>query len=121
MDFEFDFIDGQGRHIKVSENNYCFQAWHDGHLLGGLEFSYIEGDPPNGDVLLLVNAHLEKLPGYTGCGIGTAIVEWVAEAYGCPLVVREHDGIVRNDGSHLTGSGPAFAEAMVARKLMYRY
>lgn len=121
MDYEFDFTDRLGRHIDVSEDDFNFQAWHEGRLLGGLEFVLVEHDWPTPDVLLLVNAHLEEEQGYTHCGIGSAIVEWVAKAYGYPLVVREHDGIRRDDGSHLTGNAPAFADAMVERKLMYRY
>lgn len=121
MEYDFTFADRLGRTIDVSEHHFEFKAWHEGELLGSLAFNLVEREYPHPDCLLLINAHLEALPGYKHCGIGSEIVKTVGEAYGYPLLIRRHDGIVRDDGSHLTGNAPAFACAMVERGLMNWY
>jgi hypothetical protein len=89
--------------------------------IGSFEFKYIEGPSSSGDDDYY---HLQSmfLEGpdcsrkYLQQGIGRAIIKEVG-SYGLPIVFTQHDGIKRDDGSHLIGDGPPFATTMVSEGL----
>lgn len=88
-----------------------------GEEVGSFEFRLIEGDMD--DMLLLTNMHLEKKgTAYQAKGIGERIIELVREESGLEIYARRNDGINRDDGSQLTGNGPAFVAKMVGKGLL---
>lgn len=114
--------DKKGRSIRLvwDEFQEVCTASHEGTRVGEFRFSAIHEDRSSENIMLLTHCHLEEQPGFTGCGIGTAIIEFVRER-GCAIVMRHHDGLKRDDGSHLTGSAPGFAAALEASGLISRY
>lgn len=86
----------------------------DGQIIG--EFHFSERDDDVNCWILVTNMHLEGPAGskaYVGQGIGAFIVREAEEYFGLPICFARPHGGVRNDGAHLTGSGPAFAQKMV--------
>jgi len=110
------FTDNKGRKIEleVCEVNYTIDALHDGEKLGGFNFNYCE-DPHN-EYLLVTNMHLENIDGFLRAGIGSKIIEVAKSEFGMPILFRDNDGVQRDDGSHLTGDGAAFASAMQKKR-----
>jgi hypothetical protein len=45
-------------------------------------------------------------------GLGRAAIEFFIDMTGAEIYARPHDGIVRDDGSHLTEDAPAFVSKM---------
>ncbi|MEX3943314.1 hypothetical protein AB4Y44_27945 [Paraburkholderia sp. BR10937] len=114
--------DRHGRTIDLyfDEDNLWCTAKDGATVIGRFEFDEIEEEHTRAALLLLRECFLDNTPGYTHCGIGTAIIEFVAE-YGYTVLMREHDGNERGDGSHLIGDGPGFASALERRNLIARY
>jgi|TARA_R110002060_G_scaffold9059_1_gene13398 hypothetical protein len=72
-------------------------------LVGGFIFNLVE--MPDWDYLLVTNMHLDRKAGYLRAGIGTKIIDVAKDTFGCNVVFSE------DDGSHLTGDGPVFAQS----------
>lgn len=53
-----------------------------------------------------------KDPRWKHQGIGREILLRVKNISGLPIVTSDNDGLVREDGSHLTGDAPAFVAKM---------
>lgn len=115
-----------GRVVELQWEPDEMTVWTHGESrqrIGSIVFVPYEGDRPDGrdDYYLVVNMHLEG-PGSTGTyarqGIGQEIIERVREDR--PIVFGPDDGSTRDDGSHLTGFGSAFARKMVALGLATR-
>lgn len=107
--------DKVGRTIKLVATNAQDEevvAYHDGKEIGLLRFDCVDSDA--GEELKVCWMYLNKRPGYTRCGIGTAIVEWAEEFSECDVVLGRDDG-TEGDGSHLTGHGPSFARYLRSR------
>lgn len=84
--------------------------------IGRIEFQ--EVDCPTSPYLLVMSMFLEgpeHSKEYLNEGIGREMVRNATNYL--PVVFRRHDGNRRDDGSHLTGSGPGFAERMVVEGL----
>jgi hypothetical protein len=112
------FTDKRGRLIDIEFDEFRLEckARDHGVLLG--TFSFDEADPDSdSSLLLLTHCHIEEVPGYTRCGIGEQMLQ-LAVDYGYSIFTRNHDGITRQDGSHLTEDAPAFVEAMVRKGLV---
>ena len=105
------FTDNKDREIELAIDEFepSIEAFHEGTLIGGFIFSLVE--MPNYEYLLVTNMHLEKKPGYLRAGIGSKIIEVAQDTFGCDVVFSEDDSIDRENGSHLTGDGPAFAQS----------
>ena len=94
-------------------------VWTTGELresIGEFSFSCYSGAEDE-EYARVTGMHLEGPLGskrFLRQGIGRAILEYVAEEEGWVIVFSNPDGIRRDDGSHLTEWGPAFAAAMVA-------
>ena len=114
--------DKKGRSIRLvwDEFQEACTAWHEGVRVGEFRFSAIHEERCSENILLLTHCHLAEQTGFTNCGIGTAIIEFV-RTFGYVIVMRHHDGLRRDDGSHLTGAAPVFAAALEARGLISRY
>lgn len=112
------FTDKKNRQIAIhfdEDRLECF-ASHDGTSIG--TFSFIEYAPEEDScILLLTHCHLENVPGFTRSGIGEQMLQLPVD-YGYQILARSHDGIQRNDGSHLTESAPGFIESMVRKNLV---
>ena len=89
--------------------------------VGQFCFRLIEGHGT--DYHLITNMHLEgpnESKRFKRQGIGQRILE-IAKENGLNVVARCHDGIVRDDGSHLTNNAPAFTDKMENLGLLGRY
>ncbi|MFT6925665.1 MAG: hypothetical protein ACJAZP_001249 [Psychromonas sp.] len=49
---------------------------------------------------------------YQRKGIGQACLEFFTEVYLAPIFASEDNGLVKSDGSHLTGNAPSFIAKM---------
>lgn len=110
-----------GRDVVLEWSNDEMTAWtadEPRERIGSFEFQFVEGSGGRGDddYYHVTNMHLEgpsSAPGtYQQQGIGREILQIVGHVTFSP-----HDGIRRDDGSHLTGVGPIFAAKMVAAGL----
>jgi hypothetical protein len=90
--------------------------------IGSICFRNVEGaGDGDDDFFLVTNMHLEgpnDSRAYLGQGIGREIISRAVEG-GTPVAFSRDDGSAREDGSHLTGLGPAFARKMVAEGLAF--
>jgi len=112
------FQDRYGRDIVLwfDESSLVCSAHFGDYLIGSLDFREVDDD--DSLCLLLVWAHLEEIDGFKHCGIGTALIQMVAD-YGYRVFCRRNDGNTgREDGSHLTGDAPAFVEALNQKGLI---
>ncbi|MDP9892606.1 hypothetical protein J2W32_000949 [Variovorax boronicumulans] len=90
-----------------------------GEQRGNFDFRVREeelGNRETAEVARLVHAFNEQ---YTRQGIGTEAVKWFLFQH-CispsALELPEHDGHRREDGSHLTGLGPAFIASLERKR-----
>lgn len=105
------FIDKKGREItlNVDESEMAIDAWHESILIGSIRFNLIE--EVDCEYLLVTNMHLDQTEGYLRAGIGTEIINLAEQEFACSVAFATDDGNKRDDGSHLTGDGPAFANS----------
>jgi hypothetical protein len=83
--------------------------------IGEFEFQVGEDD----DHLMLMRAYMTLIsPSYKRQGIGRVAFKFFNELCPYPIYTRPHDGIRRDDGSHLTGDAPAFVAAMIREGLI---
>ena len=87
------------------------------NLIGSITFKHVEGaDFYDDDHYVVTNMYLDgpnDSGDYKRQGIGQEILS--QSPY--PVTFYRHDGIQRDDGGHLTGEGPGFAEKMVEKGL----
>ncbi len=55
---------------------------------------------------------------FKNLGLGRAALEFFTEYTGSSIYTRPNDGIVRNDGSHLTEEAPGFVSKMINEGLI---
>jgi ribosomal protein S18 acetylase RimI-like enzyme len=81
--------------------------------LGTILLDFREGDAARGqpDTFHITHLALEKCK---RLGIGRACLEFHREQFGCSLTAGSSHLGQADDGSHLTGDGPGFIEAMQA-------
>lgn len=92
------------------------RIFHDGEKCGeiGFELRSEETSGPGQDVQVARLVHLFNEQ-FAGHGVGTEAVKWFLFQAGLDagaLEFADDDGIRRDDGSHLTGNGPAFAASL---------
>jgi hypothetical protein len=91
----------------------------DGREIGRIEFAWI--DDVNGGYLKLCWAYLDlKDSSYLRQGIGRECLKRVKEFSDLSIVAENHDGVQRDDGSHLTNHAPAFVAQMRRERLIAR-
>lgn len=87
-----------------------------------IEYREDEGDRDTFVYHYITHLSMNKLGNYyRRQGIGTRMLELYRKncvEEGVPFVAAIYDGLERNDGSHLTGDGLPFVEAMVARGIL---
>lgn len=112
------------RVVELDWSDDEMKVWTTGEereLIGSFSFTHVEGPSGRGDddYWHLTHMHLEGPASdphsYERQGIGREIIAQVGADI--PIVFTPDDGIRRDDGSHLTGDGPAFARRMVAEGL----
>ena len=116
---EVVFEDKKKRRIllKLDEFNHEVEAFYNQNLIGSFLFDEVVDHFDQVVGLLVVNMHLENIKGFTRCGIGSKIISWVEEYYGLQVAFGSDDGTRSDDGSHLTGDGPAFAAAILSKRI----
>lgn len=98
--------------LIYDEMDYSISFQENGQNIGD-EFRFIEEDIDedgfgNGERYLLARMYSPiKLS-----GLGRAAVEFFIDLTGASIYARPHDGIVRDDGSHLTEDAPFFVSKM---------
>ena len=120
MQKPFKCKNGKNVTLLYDDDDTSAQAFDaNGKKIG--EFHFSEKDEGYGhSYLKLTWAHLEDIPGYVHQGIGRELIKLAKEASGLAIVAEVHDGIRRDDGSHLTGDAPAFIYKMRREGLIAR-
>jgi hypothetical protein len=109
--------------IEVDEDDYSAIVFdQSGNRIGAIECRLVENDMgPSRDFLKMTNAFLEGNNGqFLHQGIGTRCIELLREVTGFSICVARHDGQRQEDGSHLTGDAPAFADKLERLGLVFR-
>lgn len=102
-------IDDAGEEIKVMDE--------EGNEIGSIRLSYI--DCEDDDYYKITWMYLDKQGNkFLRQGIGREVLKLHNEFFGSPIVASDDDGIVKSDGSHLTGDAPGFIRAMRAEGLV---
>lgn len=79
------------------------------------EFLFFD-ESENGESYLLGRMYAPS--SFKKSGLGRAALELFTEYTGANVYAREHDGQVRDDGSHLTGDAPIFVGQMIEEGLL---
>ncbi|EHH2570936.1 hypothetical protein J7X09_004612 [Vibrio parahaemolyticus] len=85
-------------------------------MIGQFDFRLIEEE--HREYYKLTHMFLDDTPGYTGQGIGEACIQYCLDYTGSQIYCGQSVGEEADDGSHLTGSGEAFAMKMIAKGLI---
>lgn len=78
------------------------------------EFEFQELDYGNGYKIMRMYTNE-----YKNTGLGSAALSYFLEIYDGPLYTSPHDGLTRDDGSHLTEDAPSFVMHMQAKGIIY--
>lgn len=116
--FKFKCKNGTVVDIEVDDFSYEVEVYGPNRMkLGGMRFHHVQDY--NDDALKLTWAYLDEAgPSYLRQGIGRECLRRMHEVSCMPLFSENHDGIIRDDGSHLTGDAPAFVDKMRDEKLI---
>ncbi len=96
-------IDDVGEEIKVLDDEE--------NEVGSIRLSYI--DCENDDYYKITWMYLDKQGDkFLRQGIGREALKLHNEFFRSPIVASDDDGIVKGDGSHLTGDAPGFINVM---------
>ena len=113
--------DGREVRIYIDDKSDFLTTVKDGvgREIGRFEFQWI--DDLNGDYLKLCWAYLDLVDAsYRRQGIGRECLKRVKEFSGFDIVAEDHDGVQREDGSHLTNDAPGFVAQMRREHLIAR-
>ena len=111
--------DGRDVHIYIDDEMDFLTTIRDGEgrEIGRFEFDWI--DDLDGDYLKLRWAYLDVIDSSYRCkGIGRECLKRVKEFSGFEIVAEDHDGVQRDDGSHLTNDAPGFVARMRRERLI---
>ncbi len=113
---KYELESGEIVQIEIDEDiNEVTVTNFNSEEIGSVEFRYFVDE----DIYKLSWMYLDKLDGrYLRQGIGRECVRFFKEFFGCIIIAEHHDGIKRDDGSHLTGDAPAFVEKLRIEKLI---
>ncbi|MCY4002368.1 MAG: hypothetical protein OXF33_01455 [Rhodospirillales bacterium] len=117
----YQLNDGRSVIISVDQLDYGITVTADpaGKSIGFMTFRSIEMPSTGPDHLHLTQAFLDTSDrSYLRKGIGRRCLELVREISGLSITASEHDGLPREDGSHLTGDAPGFVDKMRAEGLI---
>lgn len=109
--------------IEIDEDDYSANVLdQSGNRIGAIKCRLVEKDMgPSSDYLKMTNAFLEGGNGkFLHQGIGTRCIELLLEVTSFPICVARHDGLRQEDGGHLTGDAPAFADKLERLGLVFR-
>jgi hypothetical protein len=120
---ERDYKIESGRIITLvyDEIDYSISFKENGESIGD-EFRFIDEDVDedgfgNGERFLLARMYSP----IKQSGLGRAAVEFFIDMTGASIYTRQHDGITRDDGSHLTGDSPIFVDKMQSAGLIEKW
>ena len=104
-----------GRVIKIRiDDDSEIVYLENGEVIGNYEdFVFIE-DEFDSSKYLLARMYVP----ITGQGLGRATIEFFSDYYDATIWARSNDGIVREDGSHLTEDAPGFVTKMIEEGLI---
>ncbi|HEY0313834.1 MAG TPA: hypothetical protein VGC56_15250 [Allosphingosinicella sp.] len=83
-----------------------------GDEIGRMSFEEHECADGRSSALYLTWCFLDRIPGWTGVGIGRECLRLAGEVSASPITAAADDGMKREDGSHLTGDAPGFVQRM---------
>ena len=107
---EFSAKDGKVYEIQIDDFGEEIIVYHGEERMGSITLHRFDSDPPEQDEWFhIMNLSLDKCQ---RLGIGEAALRFHIEMHGSIITATANDGIKRDDGSHLTGAGPAFVAAM---------
>lgn len=107
--------DNRTYQIDISESGEVITVSLRGEPKGSISLTYCEGVGHGDDHYYITNLSLDKCKKE---GIGTACLKYHKKIFGRPILAASDDGIKKDDGSHLTGDGPAFIATMRDRKIV---
>ena len=110
----YRLCDGRIIHIYIDDMYESITVRDDRNQeIGEFNFALVD-DFPGHCQYLLTGMSLDKLDkSYLRKGIGRLCLEIFRSLNGgCPITARPNDGLRLDDGSHLTGDGPSFVQAM---------
>lgn len=96
---------GQVITMKLTDDWSEIKFWENGRQLSG-EFEFIEDEDEVRFLLCRMYTPINRQ------GLGEEALKFFIEVTGGVIWTRTHDGIVRDDGSHLTGQAPSFVGKM---------
>lgn len=108
MEFTFTAKDNNDYTILFDDDGYEISVYKTGQKLGSISLDLRDED---GDWEHYHITHL-ALDGCKGIGIGQRCLELHKENFDTPLTAGRSNAGQQNDGSHLTGDGPAFIAIM---------
>lgn len=114
---QFTAKDGHIYEIQVDDFGEEIKVFRGDDLVGSITLRCDEADPPKqpDQTFHIMNLSLDKCQ---RLGIGEAALRFHIAMHGGTITATANDGIRRDDGSHLTGAGPAFVAAMKEKGLI---
>lgn len=101
--------------LEFDEINYSI-SFKENNVKIGNDFEFIDYEENDERYLLAY-----MFSPITGFGLGRAAIEYFIDMTGATIYARMQDGIVRNDGSHLTGNAFEFVVKMQAEGLIEKW
>lgn len=111
--------DGRNVDIQIDDNGEKISVLDDrGQEIGSFDLSLIEDE--YSEHYKITWMYLDKQGrGYLRQGIGRAALQFHKEIFNTHIVSSNNDGIVKGDGSHLTGDAPGFISKMRQEGLVF--
>lgn len=119
MSETIDFVakDGQSYQITLDDFGEEISVSFNGKKLGQITLSLRDDGDERGGYEWFHITHLE-LDNCRGIGIGTRCLEFHRDVFQAAITAGRDDGQKPEDGSFLTGDGPAFIDAMRKKGLV---
>lgn len=116
---DYEIFDGRIITIVYDEDDVKFLFKEGGELIGKyseFEFVFRDHSPDKIEERFLLARMYSPI---IQSGLGRVVLEWFIEiTSGARIYTREDDGIVREDGSHLTDDAPNFVRKMQGEGLI---
>lgn len=106
----FDTKNGKSVQIWLDDSGEGIEVRDKGNVVGKFDLQLIEGS-----YYYITWMYLDIVsPTYTHQGIGRKALEFHKRFFIKPIFAAENDGMIKSDGSHLTGDAPGFVARMKA-------
>lgn len=106
---KYEIANGQTITLKIDEDYSQVSFWNDDNEQLGSDMDFVFRESEfNPNRYLLARMYVP----ITNMGLGRAAIEFFKEVTNATIYTRPHDGISRDDGSHLTDDAPGFVSRM---------